>query len=396
MLSLGKKYLIYILFLTLILPVAGFPQIRKVKAEITKSGTSSGKYPPANFGVDISSYNIYKDSSGNPTTDPKMTFYWAGAKGVLDSGSPYTADEIDWVLNIYTTSVTPEKLWPSTFGAGTWTDHYDNFNKDGSGYVNYTSDPTKRSIITGAIGSSFKWGEGTFRAQLDLRVEKTGDNIGTAIITFSMPDEPPSITSTETGTGECPVQNIKAYPETNAYGNQEAVIHFSWDYNKDPKCKDLNHGVFITNPNNAVINHGWGTQLDPYATGRYATDTKGMLGIYTFCTIEHYNAGLGVKQECHGINTINVDKFELEGTSITGNAIINEQGGPGGAGGNESTCGVGIGEGIFVQALGGALCALISLIGDFTGWIMEHLFGSVFDAYVSGKHIVFNYLWPFG
>lgn len=374
MLRVGKKCLIYVLFLTLILAVAGFTQIKKVKADITQSGTSSGQFPPANFGVDISTYNMYKDSSGNPTGDPKVTFYWAGAQGVLDnvdsSGNKYTPDQLEWDLNVYKTSVNPpEHIYDKNaviHSGATWTGTYDTHNKDGSGYSDY-------------VQSDFQWGSiNTFSAQLDLRVQATGNNIGTANITFSMPDQPPSITSTSAGTGECPVQNIKAYPETNAYGNQEAVIHFSWEYNKDPKCKDINHGVFLTNPNNKPINQGIGIDAG-WVTGRYATDTKGMKGVYTFCTVEHFNAGALAIQECHGINTINVDKFELEGVSITGNADINEKGGPGGKG-TQETCGVSIGSSIFAQAIGGALCGLIQLIGNFTAWVMEHIYGTVFNA----------------
>lgn len=44
------------------------------------------------------------------------------------------------------------------------------------------------------------------------------------------------------------------------------------------------------------------------------------------------------------------------------------------------TCGISISSGVFTQALGGALCALIDLIGNFTAWIMLHLFGTIFNA----------------
>jgi len=70
------------------------------------------------------------------------------------------------------------------------------------------------------------------------------------------------------------------------------------------------------------------------------------------------------------------------------------------SGANDGKCGVTVqckfGIDIFCDALAGALCALIQLISSSTGWIMEHLFGSVFDAYIFSKHIVFNYKWLFG
>ena len=69
------------------------------------------------------------------------------------------------------------------------------------------------------------------------------------------------------------------------------------------------------------------------------------------------------------------------------------------SGANDGECGIVVQckfADIFCKALAGALCALIQLIGSFTGWIMDHLFGSVFDAYIFSKHIVFNYKWLFG
>lgn len=63
--------------------------------------------------------------------------------------------------------------------------------------------------------------------------------------------------------------------------------------------------------------------------------------------------------------------------------------------GDENYCGLDVGGKPYNQALGGALCALIQLIGNFTGWIAEHLYGSIFNAYILTKYVTLTSLKTF-
>ncbi len=285
-------FLIFALFIIPIFFSGGNLAIPKAKA-----ATTSGTYPPADFGVDW--------SSATAGGQPKIDFYWAPPANI--SQYPKDTAALTWDLNITDTSTNPQNHLDN------WWDKYSKLNDE-------------------YVGSGVIWGH-SYSAELDLRENGT-TNIGSAFLTFTLP---------ATGTGgqgnagtQCSVNNLTY--KTDLWGSgatNTTEVLFSWTQpTANANCsatdlKDIN-AVRITNPN--------GTVLTPSA-GIYGnfTDKNPVAGTYIFTSVaigpvDKGSATIAVTLQGGG-TSIGTPGTGSNGTGTTGGTP-----GTGGTGGSICTC----------------------------------------------------------
>ena len=315
-------------------------------------GGGATNYNPAYFGVNWSTYS--------PEGKSKVNVAWGKPTNIdqfKPGGQPADVGLLKWVLNIYS----PDSSISSA-------EHYG--GADAGWYYDFDKDNID-------LVDEVKWGK-SYEAILDLRyggTERnslaTADVIGRAKQKFTLPDSPVNFKSGKCE-GDSHITDLEAMIESFSYDSNKHYIHFRWKY--DPSSAWRN--VKSQRPDGSVF--------DDHATDS-TTDKLGQTGEYKFTILDDSGKE-------HGWCTVNITSLDT-GSAGTGPAG-KQPGDTAGTGSNE--CGVGVGANIFVQAIAGALCGLITLIGDFTAWIMEHIFGDVFNAYLTSKHLVFNYKWLFG
>lgn len=308
-------------------------------------GGSEDKYNPKYFNANASTYNQEGKS--------KVYFSWrppdnidefsVGGKTVAED--PTIKDFLRYVLNLYS----PDSATPGNTRVG----------GSGDNWVHFFNETTVD------VNDEVRWGK-TYEAILDLRYQDT--TIGQATLKFTMPAGP-AVAKADHCEGDYHIENLEAMVERWGNDPNARYLHFRWTYPSGAPWKENIRGQ---RPDGSIFDKDKGMT-------KGATDKSPTTGKYKFTTLDNEDVE-------HGWCTVNVTSLDTPGW---GDAAPGSKPGEGATSSN-NTCGVLVQckwADVFCEAISGALCALIQLIGNFTAWVMEHLYGSIFNAYLHGKDI---------